>query len=111
MGMLGARISALRRKQGLTQAQLGQALGVSASAVGMYEQGRREPGVTVLVEMARLFGVSTDYLLTGKAVTAADEQGARQALLQALAHAETREHQPFSRQELAAMFAALLLET
>ena len=29
----------------------------------------------------------------------------------ALAHAETREHQPFSRQELAAMFAALLLET
>ena len=82
MGMLGARISALRRKQGLTQAQLGQAL-----------------------------GVSTDYLLTGKAVTAADEQGARQALLQALAHAETREHQPFSRQELAAMFAALLLET
>ena len=40
--MLGARISALRRKQGLTQAQLGQALGVSASAVGMYEQGRQE---------------------------------------------------------------------
>ena len=109
--MMGTRIAALRRNLGMSQAQLAACLQVSPSAVGMYEQGRREPGVTVLVEMARLFGVSTAYLLTGKAVTAADEQGARQALLQALAHAETREHQPFSRQELAAMFAALLLET
>ena len=41
--MLGARIAALRRDAGWSQAELGKRLQVSASAVGMYEQGRREP--------------------------------------------------------------------
>ena len=40
---MGARIAALRRDAGWSQAELGKRLGVSASAVGMYEQGRREP--------------------------------------------------------------------
>ena len=50
--MLGARIAALRRKAGLSQADLAQRIGVSASAVGMYEQGRREPAADLLVTMA-----------------------------------------------------------
>ena len=33
----------------------------------MYEQDRRVPSTDLLVEMARIFGVSTDFLLTGKA--------------------------------------------
>ena len=63
--MLGARIAALRRQCGMSQQQLAARLDVSTSAVGMYEQGRREPSAILLVQMARLFGVSTDYLLTG----------------------------------------------
>ena len=66
--MLGARISALRRKQGLTQAQLGQALGVSASAVGMYEQGRREPDRKTLMKICHFFDVTADYFLGESAV-------------------------------------------
>ena len=64
--MLGARIAALRHSRGMSQQQLAAQLDVSASAVGMYEQGRREPSADRLVALSRLFGVSTDYLLTGQ---------------------------------------------
>lgn len=64
--MLGMRIALLRRQAGLSQRALASALEVSPSAVGMYEQERRTPSAELLVEMARLFDVSTDFLLTGK---------------------------------------------
>ena len=71
--MIGSRIAALRRGAGLSQAQLAQQLKISPSAVGMYEQGRREPGIQLLAELSRLFGVSIDYLVTGKPDIPADE--------------------------------------
>ena len=64
--MLGMRIAALRRQAGMSQRELAAALAVSTSAIGMYEQGRREPSADRLVAMAKLFHVSTDYLLTGR---------------------------------------------
>lgn len=63
--MLGARIALLRKQTGLSQRSLAAALKVSPSAVGMYEQDRRTPSTELLIEMARLFEVSTDFLLTG----------------------------------------------
>ena len=66
--MLGIRIAVLRISKGWSQAELGRQLGVSASAIGLYEQGRREPSLDLLVRMARLFGVTTDYLLGGETV-------------------------------------------
>ena len=66
--MLGIRIALLRTEKGLSQAELGRQLGVSASAIGMYEQGRREPSLDLVVQLARTFGVTTDYLLTGETV-------------------------------------------
>ena len=56
--MLGARIAALRRAAGWSQGELAQVLQVSPSAVGMYEQGRREPSLEILVAMSRAFSVS-----------------------------------------------------
>lgn len=63
--MLGERIAFLRSKQGLSQAELARRLNISPSAVGMYEQGRREPPVDILISLARVLGVTMDYLLTG----------------------------------------------
>ena len=63
---MGERIANLRHAAGLSQAELGKLLGVSASAVGMYEQGRREPPLSILVSLCRHFRVSADYLLTGQ---------------------------------------------
>lgn len=112
--MLGSRIAALRRGAGFSQAELAGRLGISASAVGMYEQGRREPSVDILVAMADIFGVSTDYLLTGRPRSAGEEKLAGQAVLRGVLDMERRfaetGRQPFSRQELAVLFAALLME-
>lgn len=87
--MLGIRIAMLRWEQGLSQAQLARRLHISASAVGMYEQGRRAPSLQLVVQLAREFGVTTDYLLTGSMVLpqndrsrAAEEK--REALLRLL---------------------------
>ena len=108
---MGARIAALRRAAGLSQAELAQQLQISASAMGMYEQGRREPSVQILVNLARVLGVSTDYLLTGNS---AQNDRFQQLLLDRIAsadrHLEKRPDRPFSRQELAVLFAALLME-
>ncbi len=111
--ILGARIAALRKEQHLSQAELADRLGISPSAVGMYEQGRREPCGALLVSMAKEFGVTTDFLLTGSP-GAIDQQRLWQLLRNRLAGAEellqAREEPPFSRQELVVLLAAILLE-
>ena len=70
--MLGARIAALRLRAGMSQAELAGRLAVSPSAVGMYEQGRREPSMDRIVALSRIFGVTTDFLLTGQLVAPGD---------------------------------------
>jgi transcriptional regulator with XRE-family HTH domain len=63
MNVLHERLRKLRTLKGFTQYDLAQKLGVSASAVGMYEQGRREPDHKMLVKMAKLFDSSVDFLM------------------------------------------------
>lgn len=112
--MLGPRIAALRRASSMSQAELARQLQISPSAVGMYEQGRREPSADMLVAMAQLFGVSTDYLLTGSCRDTTDEEVFMNTLMQSITGAEqqilTRKSRPFSRQELAVLMAAMLME-
>lgn len=64
--MFGERIFILRRQKGLTQTELAKLLHISTSALGMYEQGRRQPSLDTIVHLSHVFGVSVDYLLTGK---------------------------------------------
>lgn len=112
--MLGPRIAALRKEKGLSQAELAQQLKISPSAVGMYEQGRREPSAQLLVAMAQVFDISTDYLLTGQAHSSSEADALQRMLLQRVTSAdrrlEGRTDRPFSRQELAVLFAAMLME-
>lgn len=106
--MLGERIALLRRGQGWSQAHLAQRLHISPSAVGMYEQGRREPSLDALVELARVFGVSADYLLTGQPVSDQDRQ-----VMDAVMHRNLQSVQGrrgLSREELATLFEAMLTE-
>ena len=53
----------LRLSHGLTQVQMANKLNVSPSAIGMYEQGRREPDSDMLKKICKAFNVSMDYLL------------------------------------------------
>ncbi len=85
--MLGMRIAILRASQGMSQAKLAHKIGVSTSAVGMYEQGRREPSLALVVRLAQTFGVTTDYLLTGQmSLCRSPETRQAENLLQLMAH-------------------------
>lgn len=53
----------LRKKYELNQEQLAEKLNVSPSTVGMWEQGRRQPDNETIINISKLFDVSTDYLL------------------------------------------------
>ncbi len=61
--MFGERLKELRRNNKLTQQELANILKVSASTIGMYEQGRRSPDTGTLNEVAEYFDVSVDWLL------------------------------------------------
>lgn len=70
--MLKKQIESLRIKQGWSQAELARRLHLSPSTVGMYEQGRREPPIDILVAMSEEFGVTIDYLVTNRICTLTD---------------------------------------
>jgi transcriptional regulator with XRE-family HTH domain len=112
--MLGARIAALRRQANMSQSELAQRIQVSPSAVGMYEQGRREPSVRTLIALSRCLGVSLEYLMTGE-ISPAEIQQIHAMLACRMQAAEARldrrPDRPFSRQELTVLFAAMLMDT
>lgn len=61
--MLHEKIMQCRRKCGLSQEALGEAVGVSRQAVSKWETGDAIPEVTKLVALADVFGVSVDFLV------------------------------------------------
>ncbi len=60
---LGLQIKCLREIKGLTQAELGKAIGLSQQAIVGIETGRRETTVTKLVSIADFFDVTLDLLV------------------------------------------------
>lgn len=54
---VGVRIRTMRMSRGMTQADLANAIGQSASSITMYETGRREPEFEILEAMADVFNV------------------------------------------------------
>ena len=59
----GNRVRNLRKQLGISQEQLGERLGVTKSMVSSYETSMRMPSYAILVKIARIFHVTTDYLL------------------------------------------------
>lgn len=59
----GNTLKTLRLQENMTQAQLSQKLGLTKSVVSAYETGLRMPSYDVLIHIAQIFHVSTDYLL------------------------------------------------
>ena len=62
--MINTNLKFCRRELALTQAQMAEKLGIKRSLVGAYEEGRAEPRLATLVNMARLFGITLDQLAT-----------------------------------------------
>lgn len=66
MTKFAARLSTLRKAQGMTQVGLAEALHISLEYLSKIERGQRKPSIDLIVAMACYFHVSTDYLLMGK---------------------------------------------
>ena len=86
--MLGDRLRWLRNRTGLSQADLAEQLGMSEIQVLRYENGKAEPTAETLRKMAKLFGVTSDYILgladTPRGYMDTDLSASEWAIIQAL---------------------------
>ena len=62
--MVGLR--EIRKKKGLSQQKVAMDLNICREALSYYENGKRNPDVSMLIAMSKYFNVSIDYLITGK---------------------------------------------
>ncbi len=63
----GEKLQKLRRSSGLSQEQLAEKLAVTRQAVSKWELGDSLPDAGRILDLSRLFDVSTDYLLKDEA--------------------------------------------
>lgn len=97
--MIGNKIQSCRKRAGLSQETLARELGISRQAVSRWETGEAIPDTEKVIQLSRLFQVSTDYLLLDEMEEA---QGANFAPVK---RDETRE----KRRGLRMFFGKLLL--
>ena len=63
---IGNRIAKFRKAKGMTQEDLANQLGVSSQAVSKWENDASCPDISLLPQLCKVLGVTTDELLTGK---------------------------------------------
>lgn len=61
--IIGEKIYKLRNASGLSQEQLAEKLQVSRQSISKWESGNTIPSMDKIVELSKIFGISTDYLL------------------------------------------------
>lgn len=70
---LGTTLVHLRKKKGLSQKQLANILGVTSSAVAMWEKNKRRPDIDMVKKIAIYHGVTTDTLLDMQEIACSEE--------------------------------------
>lgn len=58
------KLKELRKEKGLTQKELGAAIGISEVMIGQYERGVRTPKIEMREKIANAFGVTLNYFLS-----------------------------------------------
>lgn len=69
-------LSDLRKKRNMTQRRLASEIGISTSAVAMYETGKRTPPLVIAKKIAKCFLVSTDSIYFANEELRKNNQGA-----------------------------------
>ena len=62
MHKFSERLKELRIEAGLSQEKLAKAVGLTHTAIGLWEQGKRTPNLDAVIVLAEFFSVSIDYL-------------------------------------------------
>lgn len=76
--MIAEKIKELRMARGWTQADLARRLNLSRNGVNSWEQGLSTPSPAFIVELAKVFSVSTDYLLGVERLESVNVTGLRE---------------------------------
>lgn len=71
--MIGKRVRELRVEKGMSQQELGNAIGVTKVSICGYENGSRFPNLEKLIKLAETLETTTDYLL-GREVPVINEE-------------------------------------
>ena len=66
---IGIRICELRQRAGITQEKLSELMDVSIQMISNMERGNKAVKISNLMKLSEIFGVSTDYILTGRDVS------------------------------------------
>lgn len=88
--MIAEKIKSLREARKITQSELARQLGITRNGVNSWEQGLSTPSPASIVELAKFFGVSTDYLLGVSSSQAVDATGLSQRDVALLAELSER---------------------
>lgn len=65
MNSLADRLKILRNQRGINQREIAKILGITTSAYGFYEQGKRKPPIDVILFLSKYYKVSLDWLISG----------------------------------------------
>lgn len=60
------RLAMLREKSGLSQQEISKRLGIARTTYASYEQGAREPDISMLNKLSSFHGVSVEWLINGR---------------------------------------------
>jgi transcriptional regulator with XRE-family HTH domain len=60
------RLIELRKRENLSQEKLAEILNISRQAVSKWESGASSPDINNIVQLGKIYNVSTDYILLGK---------------------------------------------
>ena len=74
MSLVSQNIKHLRKKLGLTQEQFAEKIGIKRSLLGAYEEGRADPRLNNLLNMAKEFNVSVDVLISKELIIMTDQE-------------------------------------
>lgn len=62
MSKFAKRLKELREENNLSQAMLASQVGLTHTAIGLWEQNKRIPNLEAAIRLAKFFKVSLDYL-------------------------------------------------
>ena len=65
MNSLPDRLKILRNQRGINQKEVAKILGITTSAYGFYEQGKRKPPIDVILSLSKYYKVSLNWLISG----------------------------------------------
>lgn len=60
---IGKRLLNARQQKGFSQQQVAERISTTRMTISKYEQGLREPSCAVIISLARIYGVTADYIL------------------------------------------------